>query len=310
MEGHVSVMRDEVVRLLAFEGEGWIVDGTLGAGGHAAALLDASPKAKLVGLDIDPESLETAKANLARFGTRVIAVASDYADMGEVMESYSIPPAKAILLDLGFSSLQMSSGERGFSFSARGPLDMRYDRASGVPLSRWLEEIDAKDLARIIREYGEKRYASWIAKALKARIARGELRDTAELANAIASAIPRKHWPRNIDPATRTFQALRIAINDELGRLERFLGSVPGLLEVGGRMAVISFHSLEDRRVKSRFGQLSATCTCPPELPVCRCGKTPAVRLLTRGALKPSEEEIAANPKARSAKLRAVERIN
>jgi len=306
-------MVGEVVRLLSFEVPGWIVDGTVGPGGHARALLAAMPQAHLLGIDLDPETVATAKENLKGFGARAVIVQGDYSEMAQIAKQHGISAAKAALLDLGWSSEQISRPERGFSFTRPGPLDMRYDTRSGVPLSQWLEGMSIEELTRVIREYGEERWAAQIARRIKERIAGARratpIRDTAELAEAIASAIPRRLWPRRIHPATRTFQALRIAVNGELERLDRFLDGGWSLLEVGGRIAIIAFHSLEDRRIKRRFTQLAAACRCPPQLPVCRCGNTSQLRLLTRGAIRPQAEETELNPSARSARLRAAERI-
>lgn len=306
-------MVGDVVRLLTFDGPGWIVDGTVGPGGHASALLDAIPQAMLLGMDRDPETVAIARENLKRFGSRALVVHGDYAEIAQIMKDHGISAAKAILLDLGWSSEQISRPQRGFSFAHPGPLDMRFDQSSGIPLSQWLEDVDTGELTRVIREYGEERWASAIARHIKERIAGAQhaapLRDTAELAETIASAVPRKAWPRRIHPATRTFQALRIAVNHELERLDSFLDGGWRLLEVGGRIAIIAFHSLEDRRIKQRFTQLAAACLCPPQLPVCLCGNLSQLRLLTRGAIKSSESEIMRNPRARSARLRAAERI-
>lgn len=302
-------MLSETVRLLSFEGEGWIVDGTVGLGGHAGALLEACGSARLLGLDLDSETLEIARERLEPFGSRAVLEHGDYADMAAIMKEKGIPAARAVLLDLGWSSEQLARPERGFSFAAPGPLDMRYDRESGIPLTELLERTDAKELEKIIREYGEERWARAIARRIKKRMDSGPFEDTADLADAIAGAVPRRNWPRKIHPATRTFQALRIAVNRELERLDKFLLDGWKLLEVGGRIAIVAFHSLEDRRVKRRFTQLSSACTCPPQLPVCRCGIISQLRLLTRGALRPTKEETERNPRARSARLRAAERI-
>lgn len=213
---HKPVMVSEVVRLLSFEGEGWIVDGTLGLAGHSAALLAACPKARLLGLDRDPETIADAEANLEPFKGRFETVVSDYADMGLRMKERGISGALAIIIDLGWSSRQIADPTRGFSFMNPGPVDMRFDRTKGQPLSELLEEWDEAELKRIIKEYGEENWASRIASRIKTALKTRPFRDTVELSETIASAVPRKAWPKNIHVATRSFQAFRIAVNDEL----------------------------------------------------------------------------------------------
>lgn len=306
---HVPVLLTDVVRLLSFEDPGWIVDGTIGSAGHASALLAASPQARLLGLDLDEDALQRSRERLRCYEGRVILEKSDYADMRSVMEKHGIAEAKAILLDLGWSSEQAANGKRGFSFQTAGPLDMRYDRSRGPALGEWLEDVEEKELAEVLRRYGEERWASVIARRLKRRLKEKPIENTVELAEIIAQSIPKKYQPCRVHPATKSFQAFRIAINRELERLERFLEVGGELLEVRGRLAVISFHSLEDRLVKRKFTQLASSCRCPPEFPVCRCGGLAPMRLLTRGAVRASEEEIKANPRARSARLRAVEKV-
>lgn len=306
---HVPVLLEEVVRLLSFEGEGWIVDGTIGSGGHALALLGASPQAKLLGVDLDEDALERSRERLRAYKQRVILEKSDYADIGIVMEEHGIKNARAVFLDLGWSSDQMADEMRGFSFQNPGPLDMRYDLSEGTTLAEWLKEVEEEKVAEVLRRYGEEKWASAIARRLKRRLKEKPIENTMELAEVIAQSVPKKYQPRRLHPATKSFQAFRIFINRELERLERFLEVGGKLLEVRGRLAIISFHSLEDRLVKRKFTQLASSCRCPPEFPVCRCGGLAPVRLLTRGAVRASEEEVKANPRARSARLRAIERV-
>lgn len=306
---HVPVLVREVVQLLSFEGDGWIVDGTIGSAGHAISLLEASPQAKLLGLDLDEDALKRSRERLHSYESRVVLEKSDYANMLVVMKKHGVAKAKSILLDLGWSSDQLADEERGFSFQTAGPLDMRYDRTSGTTLEKWLKNVEEEELAKALRKYGEERWASVIAHRLKRRLKEKPIRDTMELAEVITQSIPRKYHPRCVQPATKSFQAFRIVINQELERLERFLEIGGELLEVRGRLAIISFHSLEDRLVKRKFTQLASSCRCPPEFPVCRCGGLAPMRLLTRGAIRPSEEEVQVNPRARSAKLRAIERV-
>jgi 16S rRNA (cytosine1402-N4)-methyltransferase len=263
----------------------------------------------VIGVDKDPRALAAAQARLARYGEAFRAVRADFRDARNVLDALGISGVDGALVDLGVSSPQFDVAERGFSFSRPGPLDMRM-ADEGETLAQLLARIDERDLERILREYGEEPFARSIARAVKAAVEdEAESLDTAALAEVVASAIPRRAWPRRIHPATRTFQALRIAVNDELGALAAWLDQLPAVLNVGGRAAAISFHSLEDRMVKQRFRDLSQTCTCPPDLPVCACGAQPAFEQVTRKAVVPSDAEVNKNPRARSAKLRVVEKI-
>jgi len=303
---HESVLAREVVEILRPGAGGLLVDCTLGGGGHALLLLERG--ARVIGLDKDPRAVAAARARLARFGEAFRAVRADFRDAKETLAALGIGPVDGALADLGVSSPQLDEAERGFSFSRPGPLDMRMG-GEGETLGDLLRRIDERELARILKEYGEESFARPIARAVKRAVERGEVKDTAALAQVIAAAIPRRAWPRKIHPATRTFQALRIAVNDELGALAAWLDGLPALLAPGGRAAVISFHSLEDRMVKEKFRALTQVCTCPPDLPVCACGRKPAFAPVTRKAVVASEAEVSANPRARSAKLRAVEKL-
>jgi 16S rRNA (cytosine1402-N4)-methyltransferase len=303
---HEPVLAREVLELLRPKPGELFLDGTLGGGGHSGLLLEAG--ARVIALDKDPRALASATARLARFGEAFRAVRSDFRDAKNVLAALGISGVDGALVDLGVSSPQLDEAERGFSFSRPGPLDMRMGD-EGETLEDLLRRIDERDLARILREYGEEPFARPIARAVKAAIAREERLDTAKLAEVVAGAIPRKAWPRRIHPATRTFQALRIAVNDELGALAAWLDGLPAMLNVGGRGAAISFHSLEDRMVKERFRALTRTCTCPPELPICVCGAKAAFAPLTRRVVTAADDEVARNPRSRSAKLRAVEKL-
>jgi 16S rRNA (cytosine1402-N4)-methyltransferase len=225
-----------------------------------------------------------------------------------VLSALGLASVDGALVDLGVSSPQLDDPQRGFSFRDAGPLDMRMGE-EGETLAELLARIDERELARVLREYGEEPFARPVARAVKKAVDAGEALDTARLAEIVASAIPRRAWPRRIHPATRTFQALRIAVNDELGALAAWLDSLPSIVGPGGRAAAISFHSLEDRMVKERFRALTTACTCPPDLPVCACGAQAAFAPVTRKAIQAGEAEVAANPRARSARLRAVERL-
>ena len=284
------------------------LDGTLGGGGHSGLLLEAG--ARVIALDKDPRALAAATARLARFGEAFRAVRSDFRDAKNVLAALGIPAVNGALVDLGVSSPQLDDPARGFSFSRPGPLDMRMGDDRGETLEDLLRRIDERELSRVLHEYGEEPFARPVARAIKAALAREERLDTARLAEVVSAAIPRKAWPKRIHPATRTFQALRIAVNDELGALATWLDALPAMLEPGGRAAAISFHSLEDRMVKERFRALTRTCTCPPDLPVCACGAKATFAAVTRKAIKASDAEVAANPRARSARLRAVARLS
>jgi len=303
---HEPVLPDEVVAALRPAPGAVVLDGTLGGGGHSERLLLAG--ARVIGLDKDPRALAAARARLARFGEAFRAVRADFRDARAVLTALGIAEVDGALVDLGVSSPQLDEGERGFSFSRPGPLDMRLG-SEGETLAELLRRVDERSLARILKEYGEEPFAGPIARAIKKALAGGEPMDTARLAEVVAGAIPRKAWPKRIHPATRTFQALRIAVNDELGALAAWLDALPGLLRKGGRAAAISFHSLEDRMVKERFRALTQACTCPPDLPVCACGAAAEFAQVTRKAVKASEAEVARNPRARSARLRAVEKL-
>ncbi len=305
---HIPVMADEIRRLLAFEGPGWIVDATVGPGGHARTLLDASPRAWLLGMDADPDSLELAEENLASYSDRVTLVHSNYTSCSQVMKEHGATAAKSLFLDLGLSSWQFSRPERGFSFDKPGPLDMRMDTTSGKTLGKILEHIKKEDLTRAIRSYGEERAAKKIAGAILEGWRSGRITDTRRLAEEIVRVRGKARKSEKVHPATRTFQALRILVNDEIASLEKFLAGAREILELGGRVAVLTFHSLEDRSVKRWMAHQFASCRCPQELPVCRCEGAPLLRPLARGKT-PGPEEIEKNPRARSAKLRAAERL-
>jgi 16S rRNA (cytosine1402-N4)-methyltransferase len=305
MPPHVPVLLDAVLEAVNIHPGAIIVDATVGAGGHAAALLAAAgPQGRLLGIDQDAAALALARDRLAEFGPRVTLVHARFDRLSEVAATAGIVGADAILMDLGVSSMQLDDPARGFSFLRDGPLDMRMDSTTSGPTAADLvNTLDEDELADLIRRYGEDADGRRIAR----RIVQGRpFSRTGELAQAIAGSRLRKE---KIHPATRTFQALRIAVNDELGVLERALPQAVALLKPGGRLAVISFHSLEDRIVKQFFKRESADCLCPAGQPVCICGHRAVVRPIMRKPVMASDAEIAANPRSRSARLRAVEKL-
>lgn len=304
-------MPTEVLSLLSPRPGGIYVDGTLGGAGHARMILEVSaPDGVLVGFDRDPEALAAARQRLAPYGDRVRLVRANYAAMAESLNAIGVDAIDGFLFDIGVSSHQLDTAERGFSFQVDAPLDMRMDPESGATAADLVNELSLDELARIIREFGEERWAKRIASFIvKAREERGAIESTMQLVDCVKGAIPRSAWEERIHPATRTFQALRIAVNDELGSLERGLVAGIELLAAGGRGVVISFHSLEDRIVKTVFRRYAQGCTCPRMLPRCVCGNKPRVRILTGKPVMAGGDEVAANPRARSAKVRAVEKL-
>ena len=295
---------------------GFYVDCTVGAGGHAAAVLRASaPDGRLLGLDADRDALALAAARLQPFGARVVLEHSNYRYLSAVMKRLETPPADGILLDLGVSSMQLDRPDRGFSFRASGPLDMRMDASAGRPAADLVNELPEAELADTIYQYGEERHSRRIARAIVARRRERRFRTTEDLAAVVEHAVPHPSPGRvpgraaGIHPATRTFQALRIAVNDELDGLREALPQAVDALVPGGRLAIISFHSLEDRIVKQFMQAEAGRCTCPPALPVCRCGARARLRIVTKKPVVASAAEQRANPRSRSAKLRVGEKL-
>ena len=302
-------MPREVIDLLQPRSDGIYLDGTLGGAGHARLILEAAPQARLIGIDRDPAALRKAGEVLAPWSERVSLHHATFDCAAEVVAELGIDGLDGMLLDLGVSSHQLDTAERGFSFRQDAPLDMRMDPSSGPTAADLVNDLAEEELARIFFEYGEERFARRIARALVKRRGAQPFSRTLELAELIREVVPGGRKPARIDPATRVFQALRIAVNQELEQVERGVARGIELLKPGGRLAVISFHSLEDRIVKNIFREQAKGCICPPRLPVCRCGKTPAVEVLTRKGLKPQADEIDQNPRSRSAVLRAVSRL-
>jgi 16S rRNA (cytosine1402-N4)-methyltransferase len=307
---HISVLYEEVLDLLAPHPGGIYVDGTLGGAGHARGVLEASaPDGMLFGLDRDSAALAAAKETLAPFGTRAKLIQTNFASLADVLADQGIQEVDGIVLDLGVSSHQLDTGERGFSFQRNAALDMRMDTTTGPTAADLVNELAADELERIIRNYGEERWARRIAAFIVNARADAPIATTLQLADLIKGAIPRAKWEDRLHPATRTFQALRIAVNDELVSLERGLAAGVAALKRGGRIVVISFHSLEDRIVKSVFNEFAKGCICPKNFPQCVCGKTPVLRKLTGKPVTAGSAELAANPRSRSAKLRAAEKL-
>lgn len=302
---HAPVLLEAVLQALAPRSGGRYLDGTLGAGGHAAAILAASaPEGRLLGLDRDPAALDRARARLAAFGPRASFRQASFAELSALAREAGFSPLDGILLDLGISSDQLADPERGLSFQVEGPLDMRMDPEADLRAEDLVNELDAGELADLLYRFGEERQSRRVARAI---VAARPLRTTTELAAVVARAIGGRR--QRIHPATRTFQALRIAVNGELEAIEAALPQAIAELAPGGRLAVISFHSLEDRIVKHGLRDAARDCICPPGLPACRCQHRASLRLITRKAIQPDAAEIAANPRARSARLRVAERL-
>ena len=307
LPAHVPVLLREVLAALRPERGGVLVDATLGLGGHAEALLDASGSVRLVGIDRDPEALALARARLARFGDRFVAVEGRHEELALHLDRLDLPQVDGVLADLGVSSMQLDRAERGFSFMKDGPLDMRMGR-TGPTAADLVAELPGEELARVFRDYGEEPRAKAVARAVVSAREAAPIRTTGELRALVAKAVGGRR-EEGRDPATRVFQALRIATNRELVELERFLDDAIARLSLGARVAVLSYHSLEDRIVKDVFRDRAAGCTCPPSFPVCVCSRRRVLALVTKKPIRPSDEEVLENRRSRSARLRVAERI-
>jgi 16S rRNA (cytosine1402-N4)-methyltransferase len=303
---HVPVLRDEVAALVA-RGPGHVVlDATVGLGGHAAAILTRLPQARLVGLDVDPQALAVAAVRLAPFAPRVTLRRGSYAQLDEHLRALGLTTVDAVLFDLGVSSLQIDAAERGFSYRADGPLDMRMDPRTTLSAADLLNAADEREIARILREYGEEPLARRLAKSILERRRKAPLRTTADLVDVVERMVSGR---KRVSSLARVFQGVRVAVNRELENLEYGLQRALGVLAPGSIFAVLSYHSLEDRAVKQFFRAQVEGCTCPPGLPQCGCGFIAGFRLLTRRAVRAGAAELAANPRARSARLRALQRL-
>lgn len=303
---HIPVLFEEVMAYLSPRDGGAYADGTLGGGGHSEGILLRAPHAVLYGIDRDAQAIAAASARLARF-QGFHAVHGNFHDVKALLDG--APPLDGALLDLGVSSHQLDTPERGFSYHADAPLDMRMDPSQGQTAAQYLAGVSQEELRSVLWEYGEEKWAARIAQIVVERRAQKPLLTTADLVAAVDAAIPKAvRLKDDGHSARRTFQAVRIAVNDELRPLKQALLDFVDLLAPGGRLLVITFHSLEDRVVKNTFRQMQNPCTCPPKAPVCVCGKKPLGRVLAGGAVKPSEQEVQSNPRARSAKLRVFEK--
>jgi 16S rRNA (cytosine1402-N4)-methyltransferase len=305
---HLPVLADEVVGAFHFDREAFVVDGTLGLGGHSERLLGVYPRLRILGLDWDTQALEAARERLGRFGDRFEGVEGNYADLPSILSQRGLGMLDGLLMDLGLSSKQLQDSDRGFSFLRPGPLDMRMSRSLTLTAWQLLNQSSEEELAHIFRAFGEEPQSRVVARALKAAMKKKALpNDAWQVAEAIRKAVASPL--HRIDPATRCFQALRIVVNRELPNLETALGFLKNILAPGGRAVIISFHSLEDRRVKTAFQQGAKGCTCPPRIPQCVCGQTPWGKMINRKVVVATPTELERNPRARSAKMRVFEKL-
>jgi 16S rRNA (cytosine1402-N4)-methyltransferase len=310
-EGHLPVLAEEVIEMLQPAAGSLQIDATVGGGGHTERILEASdPDGRLLGLDADGAAIARVAQRLERFGDRLVLRQANFRELGTVAPAAGFGAVDGLLFDLGLSSFQLADTERGFGFRAGGPLDMRFDASRGVSAAELLATLDATELTALFRRFGEEPFAPRIARAIIEARRTAPVTTAEELAALVERVAPRTPpGRRRIHPATRVFQALRIAANEELDALSEGLAAAMDLLRPGGRLVVLSYHSLEDRIVKRFLDAERKGCICPPSVPVCVCGRTPRLRLVTRPSLTPTDAEIAANPRARSARLRAAERV-
>ena len=306
---HVSVLLDECIEGLNIKPEGIYVDGTLGGAGHSSQIAKRLTTGRLIGIDRDPVALKAAGERLAPYGDRVTLVHSNFCEIASVLKQLQIEAVDGILLDLGVSSPQLDDGSRGFSYMADAPLDMRMNSEDSLNADTVVNTWSYEELKRILYTYGEERYAPQIAAAICRRRESAPIRTTLELVDVIRGAMPPAALREKQHPSKRSFQAIRIAVNDELGSVEKVMKDAVPCLAKGGRLAVITFHSLEDRIVKTAMAEAAKGCTCPPEFPVCVCGKKPLVKLVSRKPIVSGKKELDENPRARSAKLRICEKL-
>ena len=306
---HVSVLLDECIDGLNIKPDGIYVDGTLGGAGHSSQIVKRLTTGRLIGIDRDPVALKAAGERLAPYADRVTLVHSNFCEIAKVLEDLSIDGVDGILLDLGVSSPQLDDAGRGFSYMNDAPLDMRMNAEDALSAYEVVNTWSYEELRRILFDYGEERYAPRIADAICRRREQSPIKTTLELVDIIRSAMPAAALREKQHPAKRSFQAIRIAVNDELGSVEKVMRDAPQCLNPGGRLAIITFHSLEDRIVKNGMAEAAKGCTCPPSFPVCVCGKKPKVKLISRKPIVSGDEELERNPRARSAKLRICEKL-
>ena len=312
---HKSVLLDECIEGLGIRPEGIYMDGTLGGGGHSSEIIRRLDSGRLIGIDRDMDAIRAATARIekitAETGARFDALHGNFHDAKELLMSIGVEQISGALLDLGVSSYQLDEGSRGFSYHADAPLDMRMDRSQGMTAADIVNEWSDQEIARVLRDFGEENWAVQIARVIVDRRKKQRIETTGQLVDIIDAAIPKKIRQQGdgAHPARRTFQALRIAVNDELAPLEQAIRNIADLLAPGGRLCIIAFHSLEDRVVKNTFKSLTDPCTCPKNFPVCVCGKKPIVKTLTRKPITASAEELKENPRARSATLRIIEKL-
>ena len=307
---HKSVLLQECIDALNIRPDGIYLDGTLGGAGHSSQIARRLTEGgRLIGVDRDRTALAAAKERLAPYADRVTLVHSNFAEIDAILDSLGIPAVNGMLFDLGVSSPQLDDASRGFSYMADAPLDMRMDKDDALTAGEVVNTWPQGELRRILYDYGEERYAPQIAAAICRAREKAPVETTLELVDIIRSAMPAQALREKQHPAKRSFQAIRIAVNDELGAVSRMMQAAVGRLNPGGRLAVITFHSLEDRIVKSEMQQAARGCTCPPEFPVCVCGKKPLVKLVTRKPIVSGPAELEDNPRARSAKLRVAEKL-
>ena len=306
---HKSVLLDECIEALAIKPEGIYLDGTLGGAGHSFEIAARLTTGRLIGVDRDQIALSAAMERLAPFKERVTAVHSNFSELDIILDGLGIEKIDGMLFDLGVSSPQLDEAERGFSYMADAPLDMRMNKEDSLTACDVVNTWPQEELRRILYEYGEERYAPQIAAAICRKRETKDIETTLELVDVIRSAMPPQALREKQHPAKRSFQAIRIAVNDELGAVKKLMECAFPRLKTGGRLAVITFHSLEDRIVKTEMQRAARGCTCPPEFPVCVCGKKPIARLITKKPIVSAEAELEENPRARSAKLRVAEKL-
>ena len=306
---HKPVLLQECLDGLAVRPDGIYVDGTLGRAGHALEIARRLTTGRLIAIDRDRAALDAAPARLRDYLDKVVLVRGNFGDLNAILSELGVSAVDGMLFDLGVSSPQLDDAGRGFSYLQDAPLDMRMDQSAPITAKSVINSWSQDELKRILWQYGEERYSGLIAAAIVRERGQAPIETTGRLAEIIRGAMPAKARKEKQHPAKRSFQAIRIAVNDELGEVERLLAFAPDVLKPGGRLAVVSFHSLEDRLVKTAFAQWAKGCTCPPDFPVCVCGKTPKVRLVGKRPITADENELADNPRARSAKLRIAEKL-